>query len=136
MNRKPISRTLIAVFAAVLVLLASALALVYINFREQPAAGSKSITIEVVDNQAARVTYSLTTDAQFLLQAMEEAEGLTFSGEEGPYGMMIHTVNGVTADYNADASYWSFSVNGEYCNYGVSEQPVSDGDAFAITYTR
>ncbi|MBP3657508.1 MAG: DUF4430 domain-containing protein [Clostridia bacterium] len=136
MNKKPVSRRLIAVFAAVLVLLASGLALVYVNFREQPTAGSKNITIEVTDNNAKTVSYSLKTDAEFLLQAMEEAEGLTFEGEEGPYGMMISTVNGVTADYNVDASYWSFNVNGEYCNYGVSEQPVNDGDAFAIVYTK
>jgi hypothetical protein len=35
-----------------------------------------------------------------------------------------------------DGAYWSFNVNGEYCNYGVSEQPVEDGDAFEIVYTK
>ena len=28
-----------------------------------------------------------------------------------------------------------FYVNDEYCNYGVSEQPVEDGDKFSIVYT-
>ena len=48
---------------------------------------------------------------------------------------MINTVNGETADFNTDGAYWSFYVNGEYCNYGISEQPVEDGDAFQIIYT-
>jgi len=67
---------------------------------------------------------------------MDEAEGLTYSGTEGAYGLMIDTVNGETADYSVDASYWSFNVNGEYCNYGIDQQPVNDGDAFSIVYTK
>ena len=33
-------------------------------------------------------------------------------------------------------AYWGFSVNGQYCNYGIDEQPVEDGDAFVIAYTK
>ena len=77
----------------------------------------------------------MKTDAEYLRQAMEEADGLTFSGAESEYGMMVDTVNGERADYSLDGAYWSFYVNGEYCNYGIDTQPVLDGDAFAITYT-
>ena len=49
--------------------------------------------------------------------------------------MMVDTVNGVRADYEADGAYWSFCVNGEYCNYGIDTQPVEDGDVFSIVYT-
>ena len=66
---------------------------------------------------------------------MEEADGLTFEGTESEYGMMINTVNGETADYSIDGSYWSFYVNEDYCNYGIDSQPVVDGDAFKIVYT-
>ena len=66
---------------------------------------------------------------------MEEAEGLTFSGTESEYGMMVDTVNGERADYNQDGAYWSFYINGEYCNYGIDTQPVADKDAFSICYT-
>ena len=125
-----------ALAAAALVLLAAVMAFVYVTFREQAVSGSKAITIAVVNSAAQETTYSLKTDAEFLLGAMEEAEGLTFSGTEGAYGLMIDTVNGETADYNVDGAYWGFFVNGEYCNYGVSEQPVQDGDAFTIAYTK
>lgn len=137
MNKKnPLSRIKKALGAALLLLLIAALSFVYVTFREQPVSGSKAITIEVVNSKAASETYAIRTDAAFLLQAMEEAEGLTFSGEQGPYGLMINTVNGETADYNVNGAYWSFTVNGEYCNYGASEQPVEDGDAFVIAYTK
>jgi hypothetical protein len=66
---------------------------------------------------------------------MDEADGLTYSGTEGQYGLMVDTVNGIRADYNLDGAYWSFYVNDSYCNYGISEQPIEDGDVFAIVYT-
>lgn len=122
--------------AALLLLLIAALSFVYVTFREKAVSGSKAITIQVVDSAAKTESYSLKTDAEFLLQAMEEAEGLTFSGSEGPYGMMITEVNGERAVYEENGAYWSFTVNGEYCNYGASEQPVEDGDSFVIAYTK
>lgn len=125
-----------ALAAAALLLLAAALAVVYAVFGAKGVAGSKQITISVVNSMAETTTYRLKTDAEYLRQAMDEAEGLTYTGTEGPYGVMITTVNGETADYNVDASYWSFNVNGTYCNYGVDEQPVNDGDAFSIVYTK
>ena len=113
------------------------LAVVYSVFREKPVEGSKSVTIEVTGLESEKTEYTLKTDAEYLRQAMEEAEtdGLTFSGQESEYGMMVDTVNGLTADYNADGAYWSFYVNGEYCNYGIETQPVEDGDVFSIVYT-
>ena len=97
--------------------------------------GSKSITIEVVNKAEENTNYELKTDAEYLRQAMEEAEGLTFSGTESEYGMMVETVNGEKADYNIDGAYWGFYVNGEYCNNGIDTQPVEDGDVFSIVYT-
>lgn len=123
--------------AGVVVLAVAVLVLVvgYGVFREKPVEGSKSIVIEVVDRDEGKIEYQLKTDAAYLREAMEEAEGLSFSGAESEYGMMVDTVNGVRADYEADGAYWSFCVNGEYCNYGIDTQPVEDGDVFSIVYT-
>ena len=122
--------------AGILVVLFAIVLTMFIVLREKPTDGEKSITIEVVNSAQQSTIYELDTDAQYLRQAMEEADGLTFDGDEGEYGMMVMTVNGETADYNVDQSYWSFYVNGEYCNYGIDTQPVADGDAFKIVYTK
>lgn len=124
--------------SGILVVLIVAMALIWTNFREKPVEGSKAITIEVVNSEEESKVYELKTDAEFLIEAMKEAkeQGLTYEGEEGPYGLSISTVNGVRADFTLDGAYWSFNVNGEYCNYGVSDQPVEDGDAFEIVYTK
>ena len=120
---------------AAIIVLVGALLGVYSVFREKTVAGSKEITIEVVDSKGESKVYELKTDAEYLEQAMEEAEGLTFAYDDGPYGASVHTVNDEKADYNTDGAYWGFNVNGAYCNYGISEQPVEDGDAFQIIYT-
>ena len=120
---------------AAIIVLVGALLGVYSVFREKAVAGSKEITIEVVDSKGESKVYELKTDAEYLEQAMEEAEGLTFAYDDGPYGASVHTVNDEKADYNTDGAYWGFNVNGEYCNYGISEQPVEDGDVFQIIYT-
>lgn len=121
--------------AVVLVAVVAILAIVYNLFREKPVEGSKAITIEVTGKEGETQNYQLKTDAEYLRQAMEEAEGLTFSGAESEYGLMVDTVNGDTADYSVDGAYWGFYVNGEYCNYGIDTQPVEDGDVFGIVYT-
>ena len=125
-----------ALAAAAFALLIAALTLVYVTFREKAQAGSKNITLSVIDSAGKETIYTLSTDAQYLLGAMEEVEGLTFSGTEGPYGMMLTTVNGETADYNTNGAYWAIIVNGNYGNYGVSMQPVEDGDGFVILYDK
>ncbi len=96
--------------------------------------GSKNITIEVKGADGNTVTYEVATDAEFLRQAMDEAEGLTYSGTDSEYGMMVEVVNGEKAVYAEDNAYWAFYVNGEYGQYGIDSQPVEDGDKFSIVY--
>ena len=124
--------------SGILVVLIVAMSLIWTNFREKPVEGSKAITIEVIDSKEESVVYELKTDAQFLIEAMEEAkeQGLSYEGEDGQYGFNISTINGERADYTLDGAYWATYVNEVYCNYGVSEQPVEDGDAFEIVYTK
>ncbi len=116
--------------------LVAVLVTVMLVFSPKGEKGSKTITISVVDSKKQTVTYTTKTDAEFLRQVMEETEGLTFSGNESEYGLMVTVVNGETADFNVDGSYWAFYINDEYCNYGIDSQPVTDGDSFKIEYTK
>ncbi len=121
--------------AVVAVILVAVMAVVYINFGEKAVEGSKDITISVINSKQETKTYELSTDAQYLRQAMDEADGLEYTGSQGEYGVMISAINGETADFSTNGAYWSFYVNGQYCNYGIDTQPVNDGDAFEIVYT-
>lgn len=109
----------------------------YVTFSHKPTKGYKYVTLTVVDNNKNEVEYSCKTDGDFLLDVMKELEhdGLTFEGTESSYGLMIHTVNGLRADYNEDGAYWYFYVDGNACMNGVSTEPVNDGNNFEVVYT-
>ena len=132
---KKTSNKKIVIAAVVLVVVAAVFAGIYFVLSPKAAEGSKNITIEVVDDQANSTMYEVNTDAEYLGDAIRETEGLTVEGTEGDYGLMIETVNGVLADYNTNGAYWAFYVNGDYCNYGMDEQPILDGEAYQIVYT-
>jgi hypothetical protein len=108
---------------------------VYQKFGAKGQEGSKKVVIEVVNGEGEESVYTVQTDSLYLIGAMEEADGLTFEGDESEYGLMIHTVNGERADSETGA-YWSFYIGDEYCNYGADSQPIADGDEFSIVYTK
>lgn len=123
---------------AVLVGIVAALAIIYFVFAPKPVQGAKAITIEVVDDAQESTVYELNTDAEYLRQAMDEAteQGFTYSGTESEeYGLTIYTINGVTADFNTSNAYWAIYVNGEYGNYSVDKQVVTNQDVFRFVYT-
>lgn len=132
---KKSTKITIAVLAAVVVI--AAFVGVYFAYGPKTTQGAKAITVEIVDNNGQTTTYETRTDAEYLRQALEELDDATdfaIEGEESDYGLYITTVNGITADYNADGAYWSVYVNGEYGMYGVDTQPVTDGDTYSIVY--
>lgn len=127
----------IFVGVAILAILVGMFCIMWSMFGPQATEGSKSVSLSVVDNNSETTTYEAKTDALYLQELMDELaeDGLSYGGAESEYGLMVDTVNGVRADYTLDGAYWSFYVNDEYCNYGISQQPVNDGDAFSIVYT-
>ena len=118
----------------VLVVLALVFLAIWNYARPQPQQGSKSITVDVVDDQGETKHYSLKTDEEYLHGALNQIDGLTLDGYDSDYGYYVTTVNGLRADYTEDGAYWSFYINGDYCMEGVDSQVVTDGDAFTIQY--
>ena len=94
-----------------------------------------NIVLVVIGKDSSARKYEISTTAKYLSQAMEETEGLTFDGSEGPYGIMLEEVNGERAIYEEDGAYWSILVDGEYGMNGIDSQPVSDGVEYSIVYT-
>lgn len=135
MEKKQNKKVILGVVAFIAV--AVILGAVYYFTRPETSKGAKAVEITVVSKEGEKTEYQINTDAEYLQQAMDEAkeEGLTYSGTDGDYGLMVDTVNDEKAVFEEDGAYWGFFVNGEYCNYGIAEQPVADGDEFEIVYT-
>ena len=122
---------LAAIVAAVAVLLG-----VYFAFREKPVAGEKSVSVEVVASDGSSEVFKVNTDEEYLRGVLDEIDGITYGETVNGFGPMVTEVNGEVAIYEENGAYWAFYVNGEYCNYGISDQPVNDGDEFKIEYTK
>ncbi len=118
-----------------LLLVVAVFAGIYFAMSPKAQEGAKNITIEVIDDAQKSTMYEVNTDAEYLGDAIRETEELVVDGTESEYGMMVDTVNGVVADYNENGAYWAFYVDGEYCMYGMDEQPIADGEAYQIIYT-
>ena len=95
--------------------------------------GKTTIYVDVVVDGKS-VTFTLRTDAETLGAALI-AENL-IEGEDGQYGLYVKKVNGMTADYDVDGSYWSISKDGELLMTGVDGEKISDGAHYALTRTK
>ena len=69
------------------------------------------ITVIVVDADGNETNFVVSTDKETVGDALLELN--LIEGEEGDYGLYVKTVNGITADYDTDGTYWAFYVNGE-----------------------
>ena len=90
--------------------------------------GSVKITVIVVDADGNETNFVVNTDKETVGDALLEQN--LIEGEEGDYGLYVKIVNGITADYDTDQTYWAFYVNGEYASTGVGSTPVNEGDTY------
>ena len=95
--------------------------------------GEKTVVVEVKVEEYS-VSFTIHTDKAILGDAL--FEHALIDGEEGPYGLYIKKVNGITADYDADQSYWAFYVNGEYAMSGVDTTNIEEGVTYSLVYTK
>ena len=106
---------------------------VYFATRPETTQGSKTFTVTVVHKDGTEKEFTYATDEEYL-GAVLVAENL-LQGEQGEFGLMIHTVDGEKADWNVDQSYWALYIGEEYAMTGVDTTPVNDGDSFRLVYT-
>ena len=96
----------------------------------EPQAGTKTITVQIIVDGQDTVTKSITTDAAYLREALEEEK--LIAGEESQYGLFVKTVNGVTVD-ESKQQWWCFTKGGADLFTGVDTTPIADGDTYEIT---
>ena len=95
--------------------------------------GSKTLVVRV-EVEENSVTFTIHTDAETVGEALLEL-GL-IAGEESQYGLYIKQVNGMTADYDIDQTYWAFYINGEYAMTGADTTPISEGEVYSLVRSR
>ena len=116
-----------------LVAVAALMAGLWLMNRPETAAGAKAITVTVVHKDRTQKEYAYRTDAEYLGEVLL-AEGLA-DGVQGPYGLEIQTVDGETADWNVDQSYWALYIGQDYATTGADGIVLTDGGKYSLVYT-
>ena len=96
--------------------------------------GATVFYFNVVDKDGVETKFEIHTDKTMVGDALMEL-GL-IEGEMGDYGLYVKKVNGITADYNVDGTYWAFYVNGEYGMTGVDLTPIEAGMTYAFKVSK
>ncbi len=123
-------KLLIGISAIVLAALLGAAFLLWKGFSAEPNEGNKAITFEVVQADGTATEHALTTDEDYLANALAEA-GLVEYQESGFYTV----IDGITADYSVDQGWWCISKDGVSLTVGMNEQVIADGEHYEATYT-
>lgn len=92
--------------------------------------GEKQFALTVADGEGSELTFTINTNAATVGEALQELNLL--AGEEGDFGLYVKTVNGITADYDADGTYWAFYIDGEYAMTGVDSTEIEVGSSYAL----
>ena len=92
--------------------------------------GATVFTFVVVDGEGNEKTFEIHTDKTTVGEALLELE--LIDGEDGDYGLYVKSVNGITADYNVDGTYWAFYINGEMAMTGVDATNVEAGATYSF----
>lgn len=92
--------------------------------------GATVFTFVVVDGEGNEKTFEIHTDKTTVGEALLELE--LIEGEDGAYGLYVKTVNGITADYDVDQTYWAFYINDEMAMTGVDSTDVEAGATYSF----
>lgn len=97
-----------------------------------PTESLLKFTVIVVHADGTEKTFNYETAGGKLGPILVE-EGLAV--ESNSPGL-FNTIDGETADWNVDQSYWSFYVGEEMAMYGMNDAVIHDGDVFKLVYTK
>ena len=92
--------------------------------------GEKTFFFTAEDKEGKETKWEVHTDEETVGNALV-SEGI-IEGEDGPYGLYVKTVNGITLDYDKDGMYWAFYENGEYALNGVDQTEITEGQVYAF----
>lgn len=96
--------------------------------------GATQFTLAVEHADGKRVVFTINTDKTVLSDALTEHNLL--EGDEGEFGLYVKKVNGITADYDKDKTYWALYIDGEYAMSGVDSTPITAGEEYTFKVTK
>lgn len=128
MKKKGLIIALSVILVAIVALFGALLAMGKLDTQ----AGDKNITVTVVYEDKTEKEFEISTDAEYLGDALLEKKLVTKEEYDTGY---YQNIDGVRADYTLDKAWWCVTKSGEMTTVGANELPITDGDYFEITHT-
>lgn len=92
--------------------------------------GETKFAFVVVDEDGNETSFEIYTDKTTVGEALLEVD--LIAGETSEFGLYVKTVNGITADYDVNQTYWAFYVNGEYATAGVESTTIEEDAIYSF----
>lgn len=90
-----------------------------------------TFTVEVTHKDGTVKTFTYPVSDKNLGPILVEQKLAVESDSPGMYT----TIDGETADWSVDQSYWCFYIGDEMAMKGMNDTPVKAGDVFKLVYT-
>ena len=92
--------------------------------------GANFFTFSVTFYDGTIHVYYVHTDETTVGEALKGVD--LISGEYGPYGLYVKTVDGETLDYDIHQKYWAFYIDGVRAEMGVDRTEIVQGLLYAF----
>lgn len=103
------------------------------TYNEDTILGEGAIVLTVVVGaEDKEVTFTIHTDKETVGAALVEVGIVEDADGDG----MFTVVNGMTADYNVDQTYWAFYENDAYANQGMNDTVIADGVTYKLVRSK
>lgn len=95
---------------------------------EELGEGAKTVTV-VITAEEQSLTFTIHTDKDTLGEALREHD--LIEDDNG----LIHTINGICADWDNGGWWWKFTKNGEMMPKGADSATIANGEQYEFTRT-
>ena len=95
--------------------------------------GETVFRFEMTDNENNITAWDVRTNEETVGAALTEV-GL-IDGIVGAFGLQVTMVNGITADYDTDQSWWMFLIDSEMAMTGVDSTEIKPDIIYSFVYT-
>lgn len=102
--------------------------------KQELGQGNVKFDFIVADKNGNETYFLISTDEKTLADALLKLN--LIEGEESQYGLFVKKVNGITADYDIDQTYWALLVDGEYSNVGADSVNVENGKTYKFAVSK
>ncbi len=96
--------------------------------------GDTMFYFNVIDKDGNITKFEIHTDKKTVGEALVALE--LISGEAGAFGLYVKTVNGITADYDTDQTYWEFFVGEQSSPTGVDLTNITPEATYAFKVSK